>query len=589
MFNLRRRDCMKKMIAISVVFALTAAVAFAQPSVGGNMKLSTALLGGESANPVDTTYPYAGTATAWDAHVNVNFGDGDAGGMMRLWTKTNEWQPGMFTFWWWKPIPQLRLQLGHNPDGDWGHAQITGWGYNGEAQGGIALDEHRKLNGTAAIMARSASNSNYGDNRVVQWAPGVGGLGLNLSFYPVQGATINLHIPYASDRPFQETFSRLYIDGSYALPDIGTLRLAAQLAPGNHRTYIPSVEETVGQKDPNTHWRGDNESHDMSQFWLSFYLSALEGLGAELSLSYKLPYTTQDVKFVDNASDLPYNVGGSGYNGLPPNTTHNYPLGVGIGARYAISPDFNIKLRAGANFGGNQQLKDPAASRALANQRLQLEFEEEWYAHIPEQMFIKSDYYYEIKGDDINMISGEQKVKSDPLVWGLGILPSYKIGNLVVFLNAGIGVKHYGKQTILMEDPEDEGVFKNYTVSGKPGLYFKNTVVNDPEELEKASNFTTINVDVDWFVNPYVRIPAGSGQFYVGFRLYTDGSRIPVKYAFTEANSSLSNVDDKDKPVKYSGTAVEVGAPPDGKEKAALYSTKYQIKWEVPIGWNFYF
>jgi hypothetical protein len=71
---------------------------------------------------------------------------------------------------------------------------------------------------------------------------------------------------------------------------------------------------------------------------------------------------------------------------------------------------------------------------------------------------------------------------------------------------------------------------------------------------------------VDWFINPYITLPAGGGRFYAGIRLYADGTRIPVMYDYGKENSG-------------------VGGQPAG----SLMSTSYQIKWEIPIGWNWYF
>jgi len=223
---------MKKLIAISVVFALLTTAVFAQPSVGGNMKISTALLKGQSVNEVDETIVRAGEVAAWDAHVNVNFGDATAGGMMRLWSKTNDWQPDLFTFWWWRPIEQFRMQLGKNADGDLGHAQLSGWGFNGEPQGAnVALDEHRGLNSTISIGARNLTNGDL-TRGPRQFAPGVDGLGLLLSGFPIDGLRIDLFIP-GDDARVEAVYSRLYLNASYVLEDIGTVRLAAQFGPGH--------------------------------------------------------------------------------------------------------------------------------------------------------------------------------------------------------------------------------------------------------------------------------------------------------------------------------------------------------------------
>jgi hypothetical protein len=115
---------MKKLIAISVVFALVAGVAFA----------------------VDVTGTVFG-------HVNViqsNTGDGSkvtsSGGMDRIRIDgSGEAGDGVFGGYiraqgddftidsanaWWKPIDQFKLLIGNNSDGIWGKEGVTGWSFN---------------------------------------------------------------------------------------------------------------------------------------------------------------------------------------------------------------------------------------------------------------------------------------------------------------------------------------------------------------------------------------------------------------------------------------------------------------------------
>jgi hypothetical protein len=487
------------------------------------MKIGTTILQGQTENPVvKGNYPTAGKVTNWDGYVNANFGDGDAGGMMRLFTPSSDYQP-TFTFWWWRPIPMLRVQLGRNADGDWGHAQIAGWGFNAEAQGGVALDEWRGLNGTAALVARNANGQTAATNPTGQWAGGFSGWGATLTLTPIPGLLVGLAIPFGEAAAnWQTIYSKIYLHAQYALPDIGTARLAVQFAPGYNRTYIQPQEEVKGEVEPKVSWRGNTEAADMTQIWGSFYLSMIEGLGAEVSLSYKLPYTREDVNFVDGEDKgvkYKYNVGGAGIvNGLPPNARMNYPVALGIGARYAVTPDINVKLRFGMNFGGSSALVDPEASRKLMNEKAQNIKNEEAYnqlvaqgnsqaeidawladhpilwSHIPDDMFIPSDTYYEEIGGTWVGRSGTQIVKGTPVVWGVGILPSYKIGNLTVFLNAGIGAKHYGKQTVLtakldaegapVKDDNGDTVYESVEFTGKPGIYYTEKVIGNGGSIE---------------------------------------------------------------------------------------------------------
>jgi len=247
---------MKKLIAISVVFALLAMTAFAETSVGGNLKIGVSLLSGDDGGGD----AQSGKLTIYDSHANVNFGDSSAGGMVRVHAggqgvgNAIDWTPNIFTFGWWKPIDQLRIQLGQNADGDWGHAQIGGWGFNGEAQGGTSLDQYRGLEGVAHVARTTKA-----------WYGGFGSgdandVGAAISIYPVQGLTINWGIPLGAKGELGDTFGKSHFGVVYAIQDIGTFRLAAVLT--------------------------DPDADVPLNFYGSFYLMAIDDLGVDIGVGY---------------------------------------------------------------------------------------------------------------------------------------------------------------------------------------------------------------------------------------------------------------------------------------------------------------
>jgi len=278
---------MKKIIVALVVFALVAGAAFAQPSVGGNLKISTNLIYG---NTVDED-AMAGGATIWDAYTNIVWAGNNAGGMMRLWTKNNEWQPDFFTFWWWKPIQQFRIQLGKNRDGDFGHAQIAGWSYNGEAQGGVALDKDRDKFTNYSGGGYYTSDKRYSNageslatiSRTAAWWGGFGAggndIGLALSIYPMPGVEVDVCIPMAgasSDAggvPLStagETYLNSDINFKIGIPDIGDVRF---------------VIDGMG-KDPT------DDSVATPNIHAAFYINAIEGMGIEIGAGFKNDFET---------------------------------------------------------------------------------------------------------------------------------------------------------------------------------------------------------------------------------------------------------------------------------------------------------
>ena len=286
---------MKKIIVTLAVLALIAGAAFAQPSVGGNLKIGTNLLWGNT----ELEEPLAGGTTVWDAYTNIVWAGDNAGGMMRLWTKSNEWVPEFFTFWWWKPIQQVRIQLGKNRDADFGHAQIAGWGYNAEAQGGVAIDKDRELT--------DYGNGYYGNEslaaiaRTAAWWGGFGAgandLGIALSLYPIPGFEVDICIPMqdgeggwykvASGTPTQAgkngmkpgdsfTASNTYLSSkinfNVAVPDIGNIRFVADLQGKDDDDAI---------KTPNVH--------------AAFYINAVDGMGIEIGAGFRNEFETIEI------------------------------------------------------------------------------------------------------------------------------------------------------------------------------------------------------------------------------------------------------------------------------------------------------
>jgi len=195
-----------------------------------------------------------------------------------------------------------------------------------------------------------------------------------------------------------------------------------------------------------------------------------------------------------------------------------------------------------------------------------------------------SQYTLDESGKIKAIPKGWQTSKKDDFVWGVNILPSYKIGNLNIFFNAGVGATHYAKQTInyLEESYVDEGgaviPAKNVQVETQGQIVSRKSVITSARELELIDNngegLELKKSSIDWYINPYITLPAGSGRFYAGFKLYTDGSRIPVKFEYNKA-------------IKDAG--LEGGAAASITGLGSLNSKQAQLKWEIPIGLNFYF
>jgi hypothetical protein len=293
---------MKKIIAISVMLVLIAAAVFAQPSLGGNVRLGVDLVKDKGAGD-DVR---GGSFWYNDGNAKVEWSGDNAGGLLKLYAsnqgaKLAGWEPP-FVFVWWKPIDALRIQIGTNPDGDWGHAQITGWGFNAEAQASVALDQdsagsNGNLNGFVANQSRVCG----------AWWGGFSSTGIALTISPMPGFDINLGIPLGWEGPMAAVYSNLKINFKYDLPDIGTIRLAADL---NKKSGNPAVPHKDDELIPN--------------IYFAFYLSAIENMGLELGLSATA----------------------SGTNDKDGKPNKNDKIAVGIGYRLTAD-DLGLKVRLG--------------------------------------------------------------------------------------------------------------------------------------------------------------------------------------------------------------------------------------------------
>jgi hypothetical protein len=211
--NLLGGDCMKKIIAISVMLVLIAGAAFADTSIGGGLQFHAKLLeSGTDANGDSVVNSGGIIVPDCNTIFNVSFSGENAGGMMRLWSPAGPGNTGRpdwfkyFAFAWWRPIDQFKFQIGQNPDGEWGHTQITGWGFNAEAQNIVAIDQYNQWGGYIGNLSKVAIGGNAG------WWGGYSAFGLYFSIFPAQGFEVNVGIPMADTNPrfFKYSFSAVF-------------------------------------------------------------------------------------------------------------------------------------------------------------------------------------------------------------------------------------------------------------------------------------------------------------------------------------------------------------------------------------------
>ena len=299
--------------------ALVVGAAFADTTVGGAI-----FVGGELLNWTNEEGSFPSTKAIdkdnYNTIIKLTFGDNSAGGWLSIHNNNGNYY---HWFGWWQPIPQVRLQVGRNTDGNFGTAQITGWGFTGESKNGLgAIGEYSgPVFGLA--HARTGFYGGTGDTPNYQ-----------VSIYPVEGLAVNLWVPFASSQLAGFTFSRVEANIVYRIPDIGNATLSYQSNTG----YLAA--------DENEWWV--TEQTGTPKVFLSFFLTAVENMAVDLGLAYKFPLIKDTINVPAVTDDFGYTTKA----GYPTNYNESFPFEIGLGFRYTINSDFAVKLRAGFSIGG---------------------------------------------------------------------------------------------------------------------------------------------------------------------------------------------------------------------------------------------
>ena len=290
---------MKKLIAISVVFALFVGVAFAQPAISGSISVRAKLLSDtitDADDPPDgapATAQTSGEVETAYVQLSGQNSDGTFGALIRL--RGND-GTGKYhrAFVWWKPIPQLQIWFGQDPDGKF--CAYNAWSFY-QGQESYAHDHDWG-------QWRAAFPGNWDT------------LGFAISLYPAQGVEVNVVVPIGGvgqgngqngmaswepaygNKPLEDLwFGSLQLAASVNLPDIGKVFLNV-LGPG----------ENIFDDDKNAH---------NGTLGVSFLLTAVQGMDFHLGFSTNLPGEVEE-----------------------------QPINLAAIANFNISSDFGVKFRS---------------------------------------------------------------------------------------------------------------------------------------------------------------------------------------------------------------------------------------------------
>jgi hypothetical protein len=234
----------KKLIAISVVFALVAGTAFAV-DLGGAVISSVEVASKAGAGDA-SLFANGGVGRArLEGSGEAEIGIGTIGGWIRF-------DGGSGTFSgqgkaWWQPIEQLRIQLGHNGDGEYDTHHIVRYGFNAQA------------NEIGELVKRNMWSGVVGSDQTIYGGDG-GSDARDVAFIitPMDGVSINIAFPWAGGAP-GDVFKKVLFQVNYNA-DFGAI----------HITYD-----------------GKDTAALMGNFYASAYLGSLvDGLGLEVGAKF---------------------------------------------------------------------------------------------------------------------------------------------------------------------------------------------------------------------------------------------------------------------------------------------------------------
>ena len=275
---------MKKLIAVLAMVALVSGAAFAQ--IGGHVIGTVNVLENGHVNS-DGDKAVGGSAEMNRIRINgsAENDDGTFGGFLRLDTGSTN----MNGLVWWKPIQQVKLTIGGNPDGFYEKAGVTTWMF------------YQMVSDTGVVDPGNAWWSTYTGSFHMRNAfyGGFGGNALMLDIKPINILGINIVLPYfdlsASNNTVVDILKAVTAQVDLNL-DFGNIAV----------TYV-----------------GDHSEDTNGQLFAYFSLSAIDNLGIDVGASFTLP-------------------------GEAPGRA---PINIGLGFKFGADA-FGIKARVAAGLAG---------------------------------------------------------------------------------------------------------------------------------------------------------------------------------------------------------------------------------------------
>jgi len=313
---------MKKLIAISVVFALVAGAVFAVDVSGTVIGTANVI---ESSTAKGDKVKASGTMDRIRLDGAGETDGSDFGGYIRI--QYADWD-GNFkpdaAYAWWKPVDQFKLIIGQQSDGFWGKEGVTGWGFNQIAQDtsvatnpGIWYGWNGVQDppfGNDDISSPYAFGSPYMHNRYT-FFEGWLAWGAGMEITPTDMVGINIAIPYHSYEYPGDTKGDPKNSAAYIYK--------AAIAQFDFKLDFGNIALTYDGGG-----RAVASDGSGGAIYLYAGLNVIENLGIDVGFSYHL--TDKDI------------------------ADYKHPIGVGIGLKYTAD-SFGVKFRTSAALAGDDK------------------------------------------------------------------------------------------------------------------------------------------------------------------------------------------------------------------------------------------
>jgi hypothetical protein len=314
---------MKKLIVLSVIFALVAGGVFAVDVSGtviGNINVLEGSTGktaeDEDGKPVTPDV----SSSANLSRVRLEGSGANDEGTFGVWVRVDgfdttftvgelsgkNWEGAPYRAYkahgyaWWKPIDQFKLLIGGNPDGFFGKEGVTAWMfYQTVSDTGVVLPGNAWGGGYGSYHFRNAFYGGFADE------------GALLTITPADMATINIVIPFFPGGKTEEVFKKTTAQVDLNL-DFGNIAL----------TYKGNLKE--GEDQPN--------------LFVSFS-GSFDPINIDFGVGYEMAHEVTD-------------------EATGKTTTVAQPIHVGLGVKYTATDTVGVKFRAMGSLGGDDKATD---------------------------------------------------------------------------------------------------------------------------------------------------------------------------------------------------------------------------------------